>query len=101
MRGTGTRTEAPRCSSLACGAPEGILGDGEAADGGSRVGAQLGFVGGAAAARKLGFGVKRVAQQEAAAFIGSGEGASACGPAEQGGAAREPESARVRLGPWH
>jgi hypothetical protein len=41
---------------------------------------------------ELGFAVKRAARQGAAAFIGRGEGASACGPAGQGGAAREPES---------
>jgi hypothetical protein len=43
--------ETPGCSSLACGAPEGLLGDGEAMDGGSRAAAQLGFGGGMAAAR--------------------------------------------------
>jgi hypothetical protein len=38
--------EEPGCSSPACGAPEGLLGDGEAADGGSRAAALLGFGGG-------------------------------------------------------
>jgi hypothetical protein len=54
------RQEAPGCSSPACGATEGLLGDGDAADGGSRATAQQGFGGGAAAARKLWFEVKGV-----------------------------------------